>query len=134
MLVSFPRVDGQPVSIDAGAVLWCRPTLLADEPKNATMIHYSGGGTYSTLYTIDNHAAVRAKLAPHARLATFTNPMDISVSVGATRVNPVLPASPQLDPPSARAALIVGGKRLAVRETPEEARQRINAALASGSA
>ena len=95
------------------------------------MIHYSGGGKYSTLYTIDDHAAVRGKLAPHIRLASFTTPVDTSVSVSAARVNPVLPASPELDPPAARAALIVGGKRLAVRETVEEAHQRINAALAS---
>ena len=128
MLILFPNLDGEPVAIETSSILWLRTTLLADEPKNTTMIRYEAK-TYTVLYTPEKLVAVEAKLSPHIKLAKFTTPMDTPVTVSAARVNPVLPATPTIDHPKAKAALILGAKRLAVRETVTEAQKLLNSAI-----
>jgi hypothetical protein len=126
MIVNMP--GGAVQEIEETELLWLRKAF-DSEWKGATMLRLAGDRIYS-IETVDE---LCAKFESKAPLAEFSAPdaARIKLVVSAERVRQVVESNPDVYHEKAKSVLIFGGKMLlAVRESPEEASQRLKDAKA----
>lgn len=124
-MVDINMPGGAIEPFDPASLLWMRPAF-DEEWRGATMIRHGEG----IMYSIESIPALVAKLsAGGARLATFRAPdRAINVIVNAARVRRVDANTSSDYSQNAKSILRFSASlRLAVRETPEEARAKLAA-------
>jgi hypothetical protein len=115
--------------IDEDDLLWFRKAF-ESEWRGATMLRLAS----DRLYSIESIADLVNKFASAgALLAEFTAPdARLKINVSSKRVQKVIESNPDIYHENARSVLIFSKTvKLAVREKPEEAREKIKAARAS---
>lgn len=127
MVINMP--GGGVREIDEAELLWLRKAF-DSEWKGATMLQLAS----DRLYSNESVDALREKFgAAKEPLASFSAPEGrMKLFVSAHRVRQVIDSDPVIYHEKARSVLLFPGKiRLAVRETPEEARAKLGDAGAA---
>jgi hypothetical protein len=126
IIVNMP--GGAVQEIEETELLWLRKAF-DSEWKGATMLRLAGDRIYS-IETVDGLSKKfgMAKVS----LAEFSAPdARVKLVVSAERVRQVVESDPDIYHEKAKAVLVFDGKRLlAVRETPDEANQKLQGAKA----
>lgn len=127
IIINMP--GGAVQDIDEAELLWLRKAF-DSEWKGATMLQLAGDRIYSTEAVNDlSEKFEKAQVG----LADFSAPDTgkVKLLVSAKRVRQVIESDPAIYHEKAKSVLIFPGKlRLAIRETPEEARQKLQEAEA----
>lgn len=127
IIVNMP--GGAVQEIEESALLWLRKAF-DSEWEGATMLRLVG----DRIYSIETVEALSGKFGlAKVRLAEFSAPdARVKLVVSAERVRQIVASDPNIYHEKAKSVLSFGGKMLlAVRESPDEAREKLKGAKAA---
>ncbi|MDA7945952.1 MAG: hypothetical protein MPJ78_00580 [Hyphomicrobiaceae bacterium] len=124
MFIKITTLNGGNQLIRTSKIVRFRPTFGSFEPPNASVIDYK-----KRIYSADTPATIANKIGTDLPLAELTTPNNLVLFIDAGKVDDIADPIPGHHHPKARSVIGLSGVRAQVRETPNQAKRKIEEAL-----
>lgn len=124
MFIKITTLNGGSQLIRTSKIIRFRPTFGSFEPPDASTIDYD-----KRIYSADTPETIANKIGAELPLAALTTPNNLILFVDAGKVDDIAEPIPGHHHPKARCVIGLSGVRAQVKETPKQARSKIEQAM-----